>query len=59
MSVISVRKLLKAIRLNCVECSGGSAKEVTECSMKRCALYPYRMGLEAVGYKKEGGEKRD
>ena len=54
MSAISVRKLLKAIRLNCLECSGGSAKEVTECSMKRCALYPYRMGLETLEYKKEG-----
>ena len=54
MSVISVRKLLKAIRLNCLECSGNSAKEVTECPMKRCALYPYRMGLETLEYKKEG-----
>ena len=56
MSVISVRKLLKAIRSNCLECSGDSAKEVMECPMYRCALYPYRMGLEAAGFKK-GGEK--
>ena len=52
MSVISVRKLLKAIRSNCLECSGDSAKEVMECPMYRCALYPYRMGLEAAGFKK-------
>jgi len=35
---------LKAIRAHCIECSGGEKKEVKECPMERCPLYPYRMG---------------
>lgn len=35
---------LRAIRTHCVECSGGSTKEVRECSITRCPLFPYRMG---------------
>ena len=33
-----------AIRAKCVECSGGSLKEVAECRVVKCALYPFRMG---------------
>lgn len=33
-----------AIRAKCVECSGGSLKEVQECRVFKCALYPFRMG---------------
>lgn len=35
---------LKAIRAHCIECSGGEKKEVRECPIVRCTLYPYRMG---------------
>lgn len=35
---------LKAIRKKCVDCSGYSVKEVRECVMPDCSLYPYRMG---------------
>ena len=35
---------IKAIRAYCVECSGGSTKEVKFCPIKNCPLYPYRMG---------------
>lgn len=33
-----------AIRAKCVECCCGSLKEVAECRVKSCALYPFRMG---------------
>lgn len=33
-----------AIRAKCVECSGGSLKEVQECPVRQCALWPFRMG---------------
>lgn len=33
-----------AIRAKCVECSNGSLKEVADCLVKACALYPFRMG---------------
>jgi len=39
-----VHNPLTAIRANCVECSGGSLKEITECKVLGCALYPFRMG---------------
>jgi len=39
-----VRTPIKAIRAKCLECSNGSATEVTHCPIKRCALYPYRHG---------------
>lgn len=33
-----------AIRAMCVECSGGSLKEVQMCTVVKCALYPFRLG---------------
>jgi len=35
---------IKAIRANCIECSGGSLKEVRECNIINCPLWAYRMG---------------
>jgi len=35
---------VKAIRLYCLDCSGGSSKEVELCVMPHCALYPFRFG---------------
>ena len=35
---------IKAIRANCLECSAGQVREVELCPIKRCPLYPYRMG---------------
>ena len=35
---------IKAIRAKCIDCSCGSLREVRECHMKDCTLWPYRMG---------------
>jgi hypothetical protein len=35
---------LKAIRAKCLDCSGGSFREVKECPIEDCPLYAYRMG---------------
>jgi len=35
---------IKAIRKNCIECSGGSPKEVKLCVIPECPLYLYRLG---------------
>ena len=35
---------VKAIRANCIECSGHNFAEVKRCEMDYCPLYPYRMG---------------
>lgn len=34
----------KAIRERCLNCSGWSAKDVTECEFSECQLYPFRTG---------------
>jgi len=39
-----VRTPIKAIRAKCIDCSGGVPKEVRECPIEDCPLYPYRMG---------------
>ncbi len=35
---------VKAIRAKCLDCCGGSAHEVEQCSVERCSLFPYRFG---------------
>lgn len=35
---------IKAIRAKCLECCAGQTTEVRLCTIKNCALYPYRMG---------------
>ena len=36
--------VLKAIRAKCLDCSGGIQSEVRDCLVRRCPLYPFRMG---------------
>jgi hypothetical protein len=35
---------LRALRLRCIDCSGGSANEVRFCTAVRCPAWPFRMG---------------
>lgn len=35
---------MKAIRKNCLDCSGGSVGEVRECVITDCPLYNFRLG---------------
>ena len=35
---------MKAIRARCLDCSGGSSKEVRSCTINDCPLYEYRLG---------------
>lgn len=35
---------MKAIRLKCLQCTCGQFQEIRDCTIKDCALYPYRMG---------------
>ncbi|MBU0703570.1 MAG: hypothetical protein KKC18_06860 [Chloroflexi bacterium] len=34
----------KAVRLHCLQCFGGSAKEVATCNATLCPLWPFRSG---------------
>jgi hypothetical protein len=35
---------IKAIRAKCLDCSGGSYKEVEDCLIPDCPIYLYRLG---------------
>lgn len=35
---------VKAIRMKCKDCMGGSAKRVADCDDDNCALHPFRSG---------------
>lgn len=41
---------LKTIRAKCIECCCGSKKEVATCAIKKCPLYPYRLGKRPKEY---------
>ena len=36
----------KAIRMKCLDCSGGNSAEVRKCPVTHCPLWRYRMGHE-------------
>lgn len=44
MSIQPTLTSLKAIRSKRLDCSGKYPKNVRECTIKLCLLYPYRMG---------------
>jgi len=51
---------MKAIRKYCIECSGGSYKEVELCRLDDCPLFEYRFGKRPTNkskYKKESTKK--
>ena len=35
---------IKAIRKKCLDCTCNQPKEIRNCTVVNCALYPYRMG---------------
>ncbi len=47
----------KAIRLKCLDCCCGNAAEVRLCQLRRCPLWRFRMGREALA--KIGGDRRE
>ena len=49
-------ELLIAIHKHCLECSGGSRKEVQNCRIKGCSLYPYRQEPARIREKPPKGQ---
>ena len=39
-----IKTPIQSIREKCLDCCCGSYKEIRLCTIKDCALYPYRMG---------------
>jgi hypothetical protein len=49
---------MRAIRAKCLDCSE-NAREVRECPVDRCPLYPYRFGKRpATREAKEDGQRQ-
>jgi hypothetical protein len=46
---------IKAIRAKCLDCMGGSSKEVKRCNIPECSLYFYRLGKNPARVKRKGG----
>jgi len=48
------QNLIAAIHAKCMDCSGGSRREVHGCKIKDCPLWPYRQGgqKERIGRSK-------
>lgn len=40
-----LKRLKKAVREKCLECSGGTPAEVALCDIDDCPLFPFRMEL--------------
>ena len=55
---MKILRPLKAIRANCIECSGGSRHEVRHCTVPTCPLFPYRMGMGPNTYERRLLKKR-
>lgn len=52
----TARELWTAIRAKCMDCSGGSRREVQNCRVNDCPLRPYRVGDRDSKDKPEKGQ---
>ena len=50
---------LKAIRANCLDCSGNQAAEVRRCHLTDCPLWPFRMGKNPYHKRKITDQQKD
>ena len=56
--------LLIAIRAKCIDCSGGSKREVAKCNAYTCALHAFRFGRDpspsrTTGFAKTAAQAHD
>jgi hypothetical protein len=49
---------IKAIRAKCLDCMGGSSKEVRLCNIPECSLFAYRFGKNPARARKGGGKEK-
>ena len=50
--------VLKAVRLKCLDCSCGSAHEVSLCPIESCPLFPFRFGKNPFRAKREMSDEQ-
>ena len=56
---LTVLTPLRAVRMKCLDCSGGSAVEVRECHITACALHGYRMGKRPATVERQQQRKQN
>ena len=49
---------IKAIRAKCIDCSGRDLREIRECAITKCPIWPYRMGKRPKEDTEGGGERQ-
>ena len=54
---MSIATPIKAIRAKCLDCAAGSSNEVRLCTVKGCALHPYREGTKPFCQKRKLSEQ--
>jgi hypothetical protein len=50
---------IKAIRAKCLDCMGGSSKEVKLCNIPECSLFAYRLGKNPARARKGRDGQKD
>jgi len=48
---------IKHVRQYCLECSGGSAKEVTWCRLTTCTFWKFRHGIQPATFRRRYGDR--
>ena len=46
MRDLGIPSILKSIRLYCLDCTGGSKRDVRMCPISQCPMWPYRFGRQ-------------
>lgn len=54
-----IKSPIKAIRQNCINCSGGDLGEVRNCMITDCPLYAFRFGKNPYVGRKMTDEQRE
>ena len=49
---------IKAIRAKCIDCSCGELREIRECPITKCPIWPYRMGKRPKEDTEDGWERQ-
>ena len=51
--------VLRAIKLKCLDCSTYNINEIKECPVKKCPLYPFRLGKNPFRKRELSEEERN
>ena len=57
--VIENTNVLRAIKLKCLDCSTYNINEIKECPVKKCPLYPFRLGRNPFRKRELSEEERN